>query len=198
MEIKAGTFTINEHPFSIQKLIDDIQYIFEFQCTQKKLFFKVQIDNSLAESTFNSDMSRIKQILINLISNSFKFTERGGITLEIAKTHKFEEFSFTRVGYLQFKVIDSGIGIAQSDMPHLFQLFSMVEKHKTSINFNGTGLGLSISKMLVEKLGGEVSLTSTENIGTKIGFSIQESAASSQSISLSPSAGPINLFRANL
>ena len=158
----------------------------------------MQVDNSLANSTFNSDLCRIKQVLINLISNSFKFTERGGITLEIAKTHKFDELSFARVGYLQFKVIDTGIGIAQSDIPHLFKLFSMVEKHKTSINFNGTGLGLSVSKLLVENLGGEISHTSSEGFGTKIEFSIKESVASSLSVSLSPSAGPIHPFRANL
>ena len=154
----------------------------------------MQVDNSLANSTFNSDLCRIKQVLINLISNSFKFTERGGITLEIAKTHKFDELSFAKVLYLQFKVI----GIAQSDIPHLFKLFSMVEKHKTSINFNGTGLGLSVSKQLVDKLGGEISLTSSEGFETKIEFSIKESVVSSQSISLSPLAGPIHSFRANL
>ena len=157
----------------------------------------MQVDNSLANSTFNSDLCRIKQVLINLISNSFKFTERGGITLEIAKTHKFDELSFARVSYLQFKVIDTGIGIAQSDIPHLFKLFSMVEKHKTSINFNGTGLGLSVSKLLVENLGGEISLTSSEGFGTKIEFSIKESVASSLSISQSPSVGPIRSFCPN-
>ena len=145
-KIEAGTFTLNEKPFTIRKLVEEISYIFEFQWIQKNIFFKIEIDENLLNSSFNSDMGRIKQILINLISNSFKFTCQGGITLRINKISKFDEFSFNRSNFLKIKVIDTGIGIAKEDIPHLFKMFCMVDKHRASLNFKGTGLGLSISK----------------------------------------------------
>ena len=88
-KIEAGTFILNNQPFKIKKLIEDISYIFEFQWTQKHLSFKVEVEDELKNSFFNSDIGRIKQILINLISNSLKFTQNGEIILKINKINSY-------------------------------------------------------------------------------------------------------------
>ena len=175
-KIEAGTFSLNEQPFSISSLVKDIQYVFEFQWTQKGLFFNVDIDRKLLDEMFCSDIRRIKQVLNNLISNAFKFTLQGGISLHISLKSNFDSNSFERVKYLKFEVSDTGVGIPSKDIPRLFKMFGMANKHLGKINSNGTGLGLTISKKLVESLGGKISLKSKINIGTDVTFMIKEYA----------------------
>ena len=125
---------------------------------------------------FCSDVRRIKQVLNNLISNAFKFTLQGGISLHISLKSNFDSNSFERVKYLKFEVSDTGVGIPSKDIPRLFKMFGMANKHLGKINSNGTGLGLTISKKLVESLGGKISLKSKINIGTDVTFMIKEYA----------------------
>jgi signal transduction histidine kinase len=82
-KIEAGIFSLNQHPFVIQNLIDDITYIFEYQCKMKRIRFEFDCSEALATSSFNSDIDRIKQIMMNLISNAYKFTHQGGIDIHI-------------------------------------------------------------------------------------------------------------------
>ena len=167
-KFEAGTFSLNEQPFSIRSLVQDIEYVFEFQWAQKGIYFNVDVEHSILHEIFSSDVGRIKQILNNLISNAFKFTQQGGITLHISSKSKFDASSFERVRYLEFEVSDTGVGIPSKDIPRLFKMFGMANKHLGKINSNGTGLGLTISKKLVESLGGKISLKSKINIGTDV------------------------------
>ena len=73
-----------------------------------------------------------------------------------------------------FKVIDTGVGIAEADIPNLFKMFGVLNKHRCNLNTKGTGLGLTISKKLTENLGGNISIKSQEGFGTEISFSIKE------------------------
>ena len=171
-KIESGKFSLNEQPFIINNLIEDIEFIFGFQCVQKGISFKVVIDSSLKNSQFCSDLGRIKQILMNLISNSFKFTQNGGIVLKISQKQDFDPISFERNYCLQFKVTDTGVGIPENDIPNLFQMFGIAVKYRNKLNCRGTGLGLTISKKLVESLGGSISLKSKEGTGTSIKFTI--------------------------
>ena len=173
-KIEAGTFSLNKQLFEVKSLVQDIQYVFEFQCTQKGIYFKVDIDNILVDKTFCSDIGRIKQVLNNLISNACKFTLRGGITLHISLNTEFDTDSFERVRYLKFTVSDTGVGVDEKEIPKLFKLFGMIDQHRNKLNSKGTGLGLEISKKLVESLGGKISLKSKLNIGTDITFTIRE------------------------
>ena len=154
-KIEAGTFTLDEKPFAIKTLLEEIYYIFSFQWNQKRLYFKLDIHEELRNSYFWSDIGRIKQILMNLISNSFKFTQNGGIIVKIRRKLEVGEFDFKLVPYLHFKVIDTGVGIAKNDIPYLFKMFGMINKYKNRLNNKGTGLGLTISKKLTESLGGK-------------------------------------------
>ena len=173
-KIEAGTFSLDEKPFLIKTLVEEIDYIFSFQWAQKKIFFKIEISEDLKNSFFCSDLNRIKQILMNLVSNSFKFTQMGGIIIKIKRKVITDELEFKRVPFLIFKVIDTGVGIAKADIPHLFKMFGMINKHKNRLNNKGTGLGLTISKKLTESLGGKISIESHEGIGTEISFRIKE------------------------
>ena len=106
-------------------------------------------------------------MLLNLISNSLKFTERGGsITVEISQiTKSYDE-------YLHFSVIDTGIGIPEEDIPKLFQMFSMLDQHKVKMNQKGTDIGLAISKKIVESLGGDLIVKSEEGKYSEFSFTI--------------------------
>jgi two-component system, sensor histidine kinase len=127
----------------------------------------------LRRTRFRSDVGRIKQIMINLISNSFKFTNQGFIRVTIGT---FIERSFIcNHRFLKFTVEDSGIGISEQDQSRLFKCFGMVHKHRDEFNCRGTGLGLAITQKLVTLLEGEINLKSEENKGTEVAFTIKES-----------------------
>ena len=173
-KIEAGTYKLNPKLFSIKTLIQDIDYIFNFQWTQKGITFRVDIDNQIIESTFLSDIGRIKQILMNLISNALKFTFEGEIWLSIDHFQEFDQTTFQRIRYLRFKVKDTGVGISDKEIPQLFKLFGMINIHRSRLNSKGTGLGLAISKKITESLGGTISLKSQLGSGTLVEFTIKE------------------------
>ena len=173
-KIEAGTFSLNYQPFKLDTLIKEIEYIFEFQWVQKGITFNVSIDKELTNSSFRSDIWRVKQIVINLISNACKFTMEGGITLQVSSKLDFDPVKFERWRFLVFKVSDTGIGIHENEIPKLFKLFGTVNQYQNNINSRGTGLGLSISKKIVESLGGTITLESKVGVGTKVKFTIKE------------------------
>lgn len=104
---------------------------------------------------------------MNLISNAYKFTQQGGITLQIKKRLGSDDEHLQRVPFLCFKVIDTGVGIAKDEIPNLFKMFGTINKHKNKLNTKGTGLGLTISKKLTESLGGKILIKSHEDVGTE-------------------------------
>ena len=173
-KIQAGTFKLNNQMFLIDTLAAEIGYIFEFQWTQKGIAFKIKVSDELKDSSFWSDIGRIKQVLINLISNAYKFTVVGKITLKVSWKHAFDHTSFERRKYLKFKVYDTGVGISENEIPKLFQLFGTWGVNQNNLNSRGTGLGLAISKKIVESLGGHINIISNENIGTKVTFTVRE------------------------
>ena len=144
---------------------------FENQCKQKGIWLRVEWDERLRRMMFDSDAERIRQILMNLISNSHKFTNCGGITIAIALIQSSRE---TNSRFLKIKVIDTGIGISEDDKKGLFQVFGMIHKHRDEFNMKGTGLGLTISQKLVKMLGGKINMESVINFGTTVTFTIKE------------------------
>lgn len=123
---------------------------------------------------FNSDLGRIKQILMNLISNAFKFTNQGGIKVTVRIENRIQD-DLTKNRFIVFEVKDTGVGMTQKEMKNLFTMFSTADRHKQSMNIRGTGLGLTISKKLTEMLGGRIHVQSIENQGTTFTFDIKES-----------------------
>lgn len=122
---------------------------------------------------FNSDLGRTRQILMNLISNAFKFTNEGCIRITIKTIMKVCD-NLERCKFLSFEIKDTGVGMSPNEIKNLFTMFSTIDKHKKSLNIKGTGLGLTISKKLTEILGGRISVISEENVGTTFTFDIKE------------------------
>ena len=166
-KFNANTFQPNINPFKLSDLLKDIDYIFGFQWAEKHIDFSIDCAPSTLGATYMTDNKRIKQVLINLVSNSFKFTERGGIGVKV------RELQRDGASFLKFEVSDTGVGISREDVPRLFKLFGMLSKHRSRLNQSGSGLGLSISKRIVESLGGKIKVTSRENELTKFTFLIK-------------------------
>ena len=170
-KIEADMFNLNEKPFEIGVLINEIEFIFENQWKQKGIWLRVEWDERLRRMMFDSDADRIRQILMNLISNSYKFTNLGGITIAIALIQNNRE---NNSRFLKIKVTDTGIGISEDEKNGLFQVFGMIHKHRDEFNMKGTGLGLTISQKLVKMLGGKINMESVINFGTTVTFTIKE------------------------
>ncbi|HAN72921.1 MAG TPA: hybrid sensor histidine kinase/response regulator, partial [Planktothrix sp. UBA8402] len=114
-----------------------------------------------------SDEVKLRQVLINLLSNSIKFTSEGGISLTVFQ----QEEDSTDVVTINFKICDTGVGISEAELPKLFQAFTQTQAGKES--HEGTGLGLAISRRLVQLMGGDISVESELGKGTTFRFQIQ-------------------------
>jgi signal transduction histidine kinase len=165
-KFEAGTFSLNNSEFTVHEIIEDLSFIFEVQCKEKGLHFITEADESLMHKTFVSDNGRIKQVLINLLSNSLKFTQKGMIQMKV------EEVKSISNRQLRFTVYDTGVGIPKKDQDKLFKMFSMLDHYKNKYNQRGTGLGLAISHKIVESLNGTITVESEENKYTKFVFTI--------------------------
>jgi len=171
-KIDSGKIDIEHAPFSLRQCVQDICAFFAPKARSLALALDSKVDPGVPEIV-NSDESRIRQILTNLVGNALKFTERGGVTLEVscARGEPVEPGSKRRVARLFFAVKDTGIGIPADKLDHLFLPFSQVDTSSTRRR-GGTGLGLIISKRLCELMGGTISVESRPAEGSTFRFSI--------------------------
>jgi signal transduction histidine kinase/ActR/RegA family two-component response regulator len=162
-KIEAGKIELEHEPFLVNDLVDNVQAIMKFKAEEKGLELKTYIP---AVPIFvNGDATRLRQILINLIGNSVKFTEKGLVTTTL---------EYQQVGdilHLHFTVSDTGIGMDEDRLDKIFKSFEQAY-NDTSRKFGGTGLGLSISKMLVELHNGKIWVESKKNKGSQFHFTI--------------------------
>ena len=117
-KVEARNLDLNMTNFSIKSIVEEIKFIFEDQWNRKQLYFQVNCSETVLGSHFTSDFNRIKQILINLVSNSFKFTDRGGIAIFIDRITK-RNLDYIKE-FVKFKVSDTGIGISNDDQKQIF------------------------------------------------------------------------------
>jgi len=158
-KIEAGKITIELAEFSLHQCIKDIVLMQKQVINEKGL----QLDVNVAEDIpyiMVGDQLRIKQILLNLIGNSVKFTKQGNISISV----RLVELHDSNV-IVQLAVQDSGIGISSGSLDQIFNPF-VQEDGSTTRNFGGTGLGLTISRRLVELMGGNISVESTQGAGS--------------------------------
>lgn len=165
-KIQAGKLHMNLEPFKIVDILDTISSMFGFEVSKKNVELLFHIDTDIPE-TLIGDQLRLTQILINLIGNSVKFTEKGEVVLEIRV--KSIDDSCCK---LEFSVKDTGIGIKKEDQGKLFKKFSQVDDSYKR-KYEGTGLGLSISKEFISMMGGEISLSSVYGEGSDFSFSLK-------------------------
>jgi PAS domain S-box-containing protein len=147
-KIEAGKLVLNIEPVSVHAVLAEVQGLMDVRAKQKRLPLALRFDGVLPEA-IQTDRTRLRQILINLVSNAIKFTEQGRVEI----VARFVD------GLLQIEVIDTGIGIAREHQEILFQPFTQADTTSTR-QYGGTGLGLTITRRLVEMLGGSVSFES--------------------------------------
>lgn len=159
---EEGKMSIENIDFDIIRTIQSVAMLMSGRADEKKLFIKTDIDPSVPP-ILKGDPTRLRQILLNLVSNSLKFTEKGGVTISI----KVQEVQPGKKRRIYFGVTDTGIGIAPENQKKLFQPYAQADS-STARKFGGTGLGLSICKKLVEAMGSTIQIQSAPGNGTTI------------------------------
>jgi signal transduction histidine kinase/ActR/RegA family two-component response regulator/HPt (histidine-containing phosphotransfer) domain-containing protein len=165
-KLEAGQVGIERIEFDIAAMVDDVMKLFVPQAREKDLKLSALVAPAVSRC-YIGDPTRLRQILVNLVGNAVKFTERGGIAVEIrcdAPTASGDDL-------VVFEVSDTGIGIPEEIRSRLFQKFSQADG-SIARRFGGTGLGLSISKQLTELMGGEIGILSQPGQGSKFWFTV--------------------------
>jgi HAMP domain-containing protein/CheY-like chemotaxis protein/signal transduction histidine kinase len=167
-KIESGTVTVEPAELTFATLLESVARPFRHDAEARKLTFDVRLDPKLGR-TFSTDQKRLQQVLKNLLSNAFKFTDHGGVRLNVSAAvtgWSHEHPVLNQAGtVVAFEVADSGIGIATEKQKIIFEAFQQADAG-TSRKYGGTGLGLAISRELSHLLGGELQLRSTPGVGS--------------------------------
>lgn len=158
-KINAGKIEFSETEFNLRDLVKGIVQILQVRADEKKIQIGCTLDYHIKDNLIG-DPIRLNQILVNLMGNAVKFTEKGKVTLDIKIME--EKDSICKV---RFRVTDSGIGIPDNKLQSIFESFEQAENNKR--RYEGTGLGLTIVKQLVELQGGSISVKSRVNEGSE-------------------------------
>ena len=171
-KIEAGKLELEVIDFDLRQVVEDVVEFFAPRAETKGLELMGWIEEAVPE--VRGDPHRLRQILTNLLSNAFKFTEEGEVVVEVALKGEKD-----RASQLQFSVRDTGIGIAPENRSRLFQSFSQVDG-STTRKYGGTGLGLAITKQLVEMMSGSIDVDSVLGEGSTFFFTVWLKQAEAQ------------------
>ncbi len=172
-KMEAGKLELEENTFSPMRILAEIVGLLKTQANPKGLQLSEFIDSNV-QDYYLGDGLRVRQILLNLVSNAIKFTERGEIKIRIGKIH---EQSNVESDLIRFEVEDSGIGVSTGKLKRIFEPFEQ-EDVSTTRRYGGTGLGLAICKTLAEMMGGTADAQSSLGKGSVFGFTIRVSPTS--------------------
>jgi signal transduction histidine kinase len=156
-KIEAGKMTVERIPFDLKSVVNEVGALFAPQAEQKRIGFEVTIGPTVANA-YLGDPVRLQQILINLLSNAFKFTQVGSVHLNVQASHSSQGVHIT--------IADTGIGIPLPAQSSLFEAFHQAE-HSIARRYGGTGLGLAICKQLCELMNGSIGVVSHEGHGSR-------------------------------
>ncbi|WP_210330275.1 hybrid sensor histidine kinase/response regulator [Aliikangiella sp. G2MR2-5] len=184
-KIEAGAIVLESHIFNLRECIENSLDLFTNELDQKEVELLLIADDDVP-CFVKSDSTRIRQIIVNLVGNAIKFTNKGNVTVllehiqGIDKTHK-----------IKFRVVDTGEGISEEKQRHIFEAFTQADESTTRTH-GGTGLGLTISQRLVKIFGGKISIKSKIGEGTEFYFTVELEEAndfiSINHVAASPSA----------
>ncbi len=166
-KIEAGKMTINQKNFDLYMLLEEIEDLLQLKAEEKGLQLNLAIDN-LVPRFVCTDETKLRQVLINLVNNGIKFTEEGGVNILVSLASQTPLENNQR--YLKFAVEDTGAGIAEEDLPKVFEAFTQTEVGRNAQE--GTGLGLPISRKFVQLMGGDIDIQSKVGEGTIFSFEI--------------------------
>ncbi|HEX8549756.1 MAG TPA: response regulator [Cytophagaceae bacterium] len=166
-KIESSKMELDEYPIDITKCVENVLDIFALNASEKSIDLLYLIEHDVPHTVLG-DITKVQQILINLISNALKFTEKGQIFLELKNVSNSDRGEYE----LQFTVSDTGIGIAKDKQHRLFTSFTQIDP-STTRKYGGTGLGLAICDKLVKMMGGKITLQSDLGRGSVFQFSIK-------------------------
>jgi len=166
-KIEAGKLTIENIDFVLDENIGHVVTLFEEQAGAHSVGFGVRLDPDLPRFVVG-DPTRLRQVLVNLVGNAFKFTESGSVTVHV-ECRPEDQYDKAGRNMIRFSVEDTGIGIAPEALPRLFQKFEQADA-TTTRRYGGTGLGLAICRQLVELMGGTIGVASTPGVGSTFSF----------------------------
>ena len=162
-KVDAGKMIFEQTPFKMAASISAMIHLFETKIQEKNLKLIKEYDSNIPE-VLVGDPVRLHQIILNLVSNAVKFTSKGKITVSVRLVNEDEEKVI-----IEFSVTDTGIGIAENKIDHIFENFQQASS-ETSRLYGGTGLGLAIAKQLVESQGGTITVKSKLDKGSTFSF----------------------------
>ena len=175
-KIEAGKVDLEEIPFSLTEVIQNVETIMQFKAEEKGLLLKMDLEDGIPDKVIG-DPTRLRQILVNLTGNAIKFTEKGMVTVQL----KTEKTNQPDQMVAKFCVSDTGVGIGNERLEKIFESFEQAYSDTTR-KFGGTGLGLSISKKLVEIQDGKIWAESQKGKGSKFYFTIPFNIVEQQEI----------------
>jgi CheY-like chemotaxis protein len=162
-KIEAGKQELNPVQYDMASLLNDIITLNMVRIGEKSITFKLEINEEMPRIFFGDDL-RVKQILNNLLSNAFKYTKEGSVTLRVVAEMVSAEKAAGNI-WVTFTISDTGIGMSEEERVKLFSDYNQVDT-KANRRIEGTGLGLSITRRFVEMMGGEVTVESEYGKGT--------------------------------
>lgn len=165
-KVEAGMLTLENGHFEIRETIENATAISAVKAAEKGVDVRIAIDDDVP-TTLLGDALRLNQIVLNLVSNAVKFTERGGVILSVRAVERRDPDLV-----LEISIRDTGIGMTPEQQANLFRSFSQADSSMTR-RFGGTGLGLAISKQLVELMGGSIRVDSTPGAGSTFTFTVK-------------------------
>ncbi|SDA20732.1 His Kinase A (phospho-acceptor) domain-containing protein [Ruminococcus sp. YE71] len=183
-KIEAGRFDINKREYMLSSVLNDVANTVMFKARDKGLEMNIETDSDLPDELFGDDM-RIRQILINLLNNAIKYTDKGSVTLTV---HGSGGYTAEQMTELTIAVRDTGIGIRKEDVSRIFDKFERTDLKRNS-TVEGTGLGLSITNRLVGIMNGSISVESEYGKGSVFSVRLPQKVMSAE---------PIGDFRARL
>lgn len=157
-KMEANELSIEQVDFSMSKVVESINSDFLPLCNEKAIELKIDIDDDV-EDLWIGDPVRVRQIILNLVSNAVKFTEQGGVQIKVNKSSQIQKQG------VEIEVIDTGIGMNKEGLMHLFNRFQQADNSITR-RFGGTGLGMSITANLVKRMHGRIDVDSALGKGT--------------------------------
>lgn len=165
-KIESGKMELDCHDFDLRNCVEEVLDVFAAKAAESGLDMVYEID-SMIPSQLVGDRLRLRQILLNLVSNAMKFTQEGEIFLGVRQVSTNSEGGLQ----LEFEVRDTGIGIPSDKLERLFKSFSQVDS-STTRKYGGTGLGLAISEKLVQLMGGQIWVKSAPQVGSSFFFTM--------------------------
>ena len=158
--IESGRMTVRQEEFSFSKCLEEVNTMISNQCREKGLSFDCQLKGQIDEYYIGDDV-KLKQVLINILGNAVKFTPAGGsVQFDIEEGQRLN-----RKATLRFVIRDTGIGMSEEFLPHIFDPFSQ-EDPSTTNRYGSTGLGMPITKSIVELMNGRIEVESEKNKGS--------------------------------